>query len=130
MEATSIDIRNEIRHANDKFERNFAKGDATGMASLYTEDGVLLPTGSDMIKGKNGIRDFWQGAMDMGVKEAKLETVELEQCENTAIEMGKYTLSGEGGQAIDQGKYIVIWKQENGQWKLQKDIWNSSVGAN
>jgi ketosteroid isomerase-like protein len=29
--------------------------------------------------------------------------------------------------ALDKGKYIVIWKQEDGQWKLHRDIFNSSM---
>lgn len=84
------------------------------MANLYTEDGMLLPTGSDFV---------------MGIRQAKLEIVEVEHHGDTAIEVGQYTLSGEGNQVMDQGKYIVIWKQQNGQWKLHRDIWNSSVNA-
>lgn len=120
-------IKSEIRSANDRFEQNIGKGDAMGMANLYTEDGMLMPTGSGIIKGKAAIQDFWRGAMGMGIKSAKLETMEVEQCENTAIETGHYTLAGADDQVIDKGKYIVIWKNEGGSWKLQKDIWNSSL---
>jgi ketosteroid isomerase-like protein len=67
--------------------------------------------------------------MDMGIKEVKLEIVEIEAYGDIAIEVSKYTLQGEGGQALDTGKYIVIWKQEGGQWKLHRDIFNSSMPA-
>ena len=67
--------------------------------------------------------------MDMGVKEVELETVEAEGHGNTAIEVGKFTLYGADGQVIDKGKYIVIWKKEAGQWKLHRDIFNSSTPA-
>jgi hypothetical protein len=30
---------------------------------------------------------------------------------------------------LDEGKYIVIWKQVEGQWKLHRDILNSSRPA-
>jgi ketosteroid isomerase-like protein len=63
----------------------------------------------------------------MGIKEAGLETVEVEGHGDTAVEVGKFTLKSEGGQVLDQGKYIVIWKQEEGQWKLHRDIFNSSM---
>jgi len=33
------------------------------------------------------------------------------------------------GYVLDKGKYIVIWKQEEGQWKLHRDIFNSSMPA-
>lgn len=127
MTSTSSDVRAEIRSANDQFEQMFAQGNSVGMTSLYTLEGMLLPTGSGMVQGREAIGKFWQMVMDMGVKGAKLETVEVDQQGETAIELGQYLLSGEGGQRIDQGKYIVIWKMIDGQWKLHKDIWNTSL---
>jgi len=43
-----------------------------------------------------------------GVKAAELETVELEQQGDTAIEVDKYALKWAGSALLDQGKYIVI----------------------
>jgi ketosteroid isomerase-like protein len=99
------------------------------MANLYTANGQLLPPNSDFVTGGAAIQAVWQSVMDMGVKDAKLETVELEAHGDTAIEVGKYTLSGEGDQVLDSGKFVVIWKQEGAQWKLQRDMWNSSMAA-
>lgn len=118
-----------IKAVNENFMATYKRGDSAGMAALYTENGQLLPPGSDVVEGKEGIQAFWQSVMDMGIKEAKLETVELEDHGTTAIEVGRYTLSGEGGAVMDSGKFIVIWKQEQGQWKLHRDIWNSSMPA-
>ncbi len=90
---------------------------------------MLLPTGSDAVTGKPAIQAFWQGAMDMGIKGLGLEIVELEDHGSTAIEVGNYSLSSEGEEVIDRGKYVVIWKQEDGRWKLHRDIWNSNTPA-
>jgi ketosteroid isomerase-like protein len=46
-----------------------------------------------------------------------------------AYEVGKLTLKGEDGTVLDSGKYVVIWKRENGQWRLHRDIWNTSMPA-
>ena len=119
-------MRSEIRKADDVFEQTFGRGDAAGMADLYTNDGMLLPTGSDFVQGKEAIQEFWQGAMDMGIKEAKLDIVEVERHGDATTEVGRYELSDAGGEVMDQGKYIVVWKQEGGQWKLHRDIWNTS----
>lgn len=116
-----------IKSANQKFMDTFGKGDAGGVARLYTETGQLLPTGNDFVMEAQAIQRFWQSAMDMGIKSAKVETVELEEHGNTAIEIGKYSLGDQAGDVMDQGKYVVIWKQEGGQWKLHRDIWNSSL---
>ncbi len=67
--------------------------------------------------------------MDMGIKAIKLETIEVEGYGDTASEVGRYILESGDGQVLDQGKFIVIWKQEAGQWKLHRDIINSSMPA-
>jgi ketosteroid isomerase-like protein len=105
----------------------FRHGDAAGLAALYTEHGQLLPTQSEVIEGKLGIQSFWQGVMDMGITAAHLETLEAEDHGDTAHEVGQYTLEGAGGHVRDRGKYVVIWKHAGGQWKLHRDIWNSSM---
>jgi len=125
----STEVREAITAANEEFMNVFSQGDAAGIASLYTEDGQLLPPNSDLISGKPGIQAFWQGGMDMGLKSATLEIVEVEAHGDTAIEVSKYTLQGDGGQVLDRGKYIVIWKREHGQWRLHRDIFNSSLPA-
>jgi uncharacterized protein (TIGR02246 family) len=129
-QSTSTGVQAAIAAADENFMAAFNRGDAAGLADFYTENGQLLPTGSDFVTGKAAIQAFWQGAMDMGIKKTvRLETVEAAGHGDTAIEIGKYTLSGEAGNVMDSGKYVVIWKQEGGQWKLHRDIWNSSLSA-
>ena len=120
-------IHDTIVAANQKWMAAVEQGDAAGMAALYTRNAQLLPTNSDFVSGSEAIQTFWQGVMDMGIKQAHLETVEAEGMGNTAYEVGKYTLYADEGQIVDHGKYVVIWKQEDGQWKLHTDIWNTSA---
>ena len=126
-------MRSEFRAAiaatNEKFIMAVGLGDAAGMAAVYTENGRLLPPNSDFITGKSAIQTFWQGVLNMGIKAVKLETVELEGHDDTAIEVGKYALMDGGGKTLDTGKYVVVWKRELGQWRWHRDIWNSSMPA-
>ena len=118
-----------IAAANREFVAAFNGGNAAGVAALYTEDGQLLPPNADVMAGKEAIQAFWQGAMEMGIASAQLEIVQVEDLGDTVTEVSRYTLCGADGQVLDQGKYIVIWKREKGQWKLHRDIFNSSVPA-
>ena len=86
-----------------------------------------MPTGAESAKGKAAIAAFWQGAMDMGIKSAKLDIQELEQHGDTVIDVGLYTLKSADDEVLDQGKYIVIWKNEDGSWKIHRDMFNSSL---
>jgi uncharacterized protein (TIGR02246 family) len=120
-------IRAVIAARNEEFMDAARRGDAAGLSALYTVDGQVLPPNADFVTGRQAIQAFWQAVMDMGVKEAALEIVEVQGHSGTVIEVSTFTLSGEEGQVLDKGKYIVIWKQEDGQWKLHRDIFNSSL---
>jgi uncharacterized protein (TIGR02246 family) len=126
---TVTELRGAIAAANESLAAAFNRGDAAGMATLYTENGQVLPPNSDFVTGRQGVEAFWQAVMDMGIKEVKLESGEVEDHGDTAIEVSTFALMGEGGQVLDKGKYIVIWKQEEGQWKLHRDIFNSNLPA-
>lgn len=126
---TSTEVRDTIVAGGKAFMAAFERGDAAGLAAFYTENGQVLAPNSDFVTGRPAIQAFWQAVMDTGIKAITLKTVEAEGHGDTAIEVGKYTLHGEEGQQLDKGKYIVIFKQEGGQWKLHRDIFNSSMPA-
>ena len=119
-------VKDAIIKCNEKFLEAFNNGNAKGVAMNYINDAKLFPPNSDEIQGLEGIEAFWKGAMDMGIKTAKLETVKAEGFGDTAIEEGRYKLFLENGQMADHGKYIVIWRKTDDVWKLDLDIWNSS----
>ncbi len=123
------DVSREIKEANSSFMEAFKSGDAAAVAASYAEDGKLFPANNEVVEGQDAIETFWQGAMNMGVNEVILTTIEANGCGNTAYEEGRYMLHTRDGSMIDQGKYIVIWKKVGGQWKLYEDIWNTSNPA-
>ena len=127
MSTKTSEIHTTISALAKSFESTFARSDAAEIADFYTEDGMLLPAGSDFVRGKQDIKYFWQVAIDMGIKSIKLEVLEVEQHDDTTIEMSRYTLSDVDGGVIDSGKGITIWKNKDGTWKLHRDIWTSSL---
>jgi hypothetical protein len=61
--------------------------------------------------------------VSLGVKDAKLSTVDAAAAGDTVVEVGRADLTLEGGQTLAV-KYVVHWKQEDGIWKWHTDIWN------
>ena len=122
-------IFEQITRTNELFSEAFKRGDAEGVANLYTETGQLGPSNSDFLAGRSAIKGFIQGMMDSGVQSIQLITNELEEFEDTAIEIGRFVLKNGDDQIADEGKFIVIWKLESGKWKLHRDIINSSMPA-
>jgi uncharacterized protein (TIGR02246 family) len=123
------EIRSAITAGNANFMAAFQRGDAAGVAACYTSDAQLLPPNGEPMSGTANIAAFWQGAMAMGIKDAKLETNHVEARGDLAVEVGQYTLTIQpaGADAMtDGGKYVVVWKNEGG-WKLYIDIWNTNT---
>ncbi len=125
----TVDIREEIAAANAEFMAAANRGDAAALAALYSHEAMLMPPNNDFFTGRDAIQAFWQAVANSGVTGCKLETVEAELCGETAIEVGRFHLYIPGGVEADHGKYIVIWKQEEGHWRLHRDIFNSSKPA-
>jgi ketosteroid isomerase-like protein len=120
-------IKEEILAANEKFMDTFRGGDFAKLASYYTENAKLLPPGSEMLIGQENIQNFWKGGSEMGIKAVKLETLEVIESDQIAVEDGRYTLTiqpDENTNVEEKGKYVVVWKFADG-WKLHVDIWNS-----
>ena len=126
--AQSSKIDPAILSANKTFMQAFSQG-ATDMGKFYASDAQLFPPNGEMISGNTAISPFWKGAFNMGIKNATLETTQTEKAGDCIIETGAYTLAGADGKPMDNGKYLVVWKNEGGNWKLYRDIWNSSVAA-
>jgi len=122
-------VAQEIAQVNRKFEAAMGRSDADGIMQVYTSSGSIMPPNSPIITGTAAIRDFWQSVIDMGVAGAELRTVELDGLGDTVNEIGQFTLKAADGSVADTGKFIVIWKRENGTWLWHHDIWSSENAA-
>lgn len=127
MTIQSTESLTGIAEVNKTFMRAFEQGDAAGVAALYTDGGQVLPPGSDIITGKEGIEAFWSAVMEMGVKKVELHTLELDHQGDTAIDVGRAGLYTETGDKIDDLTFLVVWKREAELWKMHRDIWNSDT---
>ena len=122
-------VRTAIEAGEQQFAAAFSRGDSAAMAALYTPNGQLFPAHSDIVSGRQAIEQFWQGVLKSGAKGAMVTTLEVDGQGNTAYEVGKYTLVGDGGKVLDTGKYVVVWKRHQGQWRLHRDIWTTNMPA-
>ncbi|MFN2509433.1 MAG: DUF4440 domain-containing protein [Chthoniobacterales bacterium] len=120
-----------IRLANQEFMASLAKGDAAALAAMYSKDAQLMPANAEVIRGRDGIQKYWQAAIDAGLKELKIETLEVHGGggSDTVAEVGKFSALGAGEKIIDEGKFIVIWKREDGKWRLHRDMFSSNQPA-
>lgn len=125
------DAESIVKRNNRRFSQSIRARNLAAVEDLYTEDTVLMPPNADMVRGRSGTREYWSAAIKMGLRNATLTTIEVQKTGDEIREIGSYRLRivPEHRRAYeDVGKYLTVWKeQQDGTWKLQKDIWNSDL---
>lgn len=121
--------KKEIESANQAITVFMANGDSVGIASAYSKEGSVMFNNMPSIKGKENLTTAWGGFIRAGVNKLTLTTLEVWGDENFITEEGIFEIKTKDDAAIDKGKYLVLWKKEDGKWKLHRDISNSDLPA-
>ncbi len=72
---------------------------------------------------------MWERFIKNGFKHLELKTEELTTRGDIALEMGTWASRGQmpdGKPWSAEGKYLVTWKKDKGNWRLWRDIWNAN----
>lgn len=129
---TSFDltaVKSAIAESNKAYGESFASGDSAKFISRYTTDGCLMPANAPKLCGAEALGMFFKGAITMGVKNIVLTTEDVMGGPEFVIEIGTYDLKGDANLSLDNGKYIVVWKMEDGKWKMFRDMYTTSLPA-
>ena len=126
------DLEEKINKINREIEKNIIAGNVEAQLKHYTDDAYSLPNFSPMMHGKDEFLSAHEQGEAMGIKitKFKLETVDIIDGENFAIEIGKYSLTltmpGMPTPIEDAGKYLTVFeKQDDGSLKIKVDTWNA-----
>ena len=127
---TSFDLvkaKKSIEDANTEHMNLIKNSDSIGFANHYTSDAKIMAPGSPTISGRDNFRGFLHGFAKMGLNDFRLKTVDVWGSNDLLGEEGNWSLYDAKGTELDHGKYVVLWKQEDGKWKLFRDCWNSDA---
>ena len=114
-----------IDSINAKWVEQIRDGDSAALASHYSSDAELLTNGSNPIEGKD-ILSAWGSMIRSGLRDWTFTTTDLQGNSDFLIETGNYEIKDSNKKLADKGKYLVVWKKQNGDWKLYRDVGVSS----
>jgi ketosteroid isomerase-like protein len=103
--------------------------DAEACAAFYADDGRIMPPNAPAAEGPKAIAEVWKGLFQLKDFSLTFEPsrIAVAGAADVAYDIGTYSLSfvGEQGPVQDRGKYVVVWKKVQGDWKVAADIFNS-----
>jgi uncharacterized protein (TIGR02246 family) len=124
-------IEQDIKDVTMRFGEAFNRGDVAAAVEFYTDDAKFLHPNTEIVSGKQAIKEFFETGRAFGLRRINFESIEVGYDGDLAYERGviNMDLEPEGGQAmVDKGKYLVVMKrQADGSWKVAVDIWNSDL---
>ena len=128
--ASTFDLekaKTAISEEQQKFTVALSKSDSIGYSSIMHSQAIVFPPNMEPITGQEKLVSFAYNSFKYGVSGIALQTTEIWGDQDLIVAVGTYDLKGKDGTTMDKGKYIELWKDDNGQWKLYRDMWNSSM---
>ncbi|HKE88815.1 MAG TPA: DUF4440 domain-containing protein [Gemmatimonadales bacterium] len=124
-----------IDAANASWARLTSTGHADSIADLYTANALMMPPNMATVRGRDSIRAFF-AVMNTMKGTLAITSTSVWASHDAATEVGRWTYTWAAGAtrpagmpAVDSGKYMARWVQDNGKWLTSQDIWNSDLPA-
>ncbi|WP_297690699.1 DUF4440 domain-containing protein [uncultured Eudoraea sp.] len=115
-----IKARAIIDSLDKKFSKHFFEGDSLALYNMYAK-GAYFGTS----KGKD-ILSSWGGQIRYSIENDMpnllFTTTSLTTDNEFLFELGKYQMKDSKGNLKGEGKYLLVWKQEDGKWKIYRDM--------
>lgn len=119
-------VKSEITAAVADFMVKFNAGDINAVMDLQSKDCIVMPPFGAVARGKDQVRAFWTDVVqNVGMTDISYQIIEVEALtRDIASELTLFegTIAG----VRQTGKYCVIWKREEGNWRLSHDTFNAT----
>jgi len=107
-------VKAHIVNMSQSYSQRFLTNDSLFYVERYCADAEVLAPNAPAIKGRDSIRKYFFG--EGSNTDAKIE-----------LPTGKINFPDGKGGSFDKGKFIALWKNEGGKWKLYREIWNTDI---
>lgn len=128
--ASVFDIRQgeaSIAQANRNLIRAYKAGDTSQIAQIFTTNARVMVANQAPIEGRNNISQFFAALMKDSITDVKLNTSKISGDSTILVEEGTYQFLNKKGSQTDNGQYITLWQPQGGNWKIYRDMLESSV---
>lgn len=121
--------RRIITEQNTRFTAAHVAGGIATIDSMFTPDAKSYPPGSAAVSGVEALHDFTVEYIKSGVSEFREETTDFYGNAEYMVDAGTYIVTYGPTHVTERGKYLNVWTQVNGRWKIKANMWNTDAPA-
>ena len=119
-------MRKTIQENNTRFTAAHIRRDGELIDNMFARDGkVMLPESEPEI-GREAISKVTPEYIAAGISEFKEETTDFCRNEDVLVDQATYLAVNGKDKAKEVGKYLNVWRKEDGFWNVYADIWNTN----
>lgn len=111
-------LEKEIELRLREYENLLQKGDSIGLGDMYMAEAEIIPS---TIGRENIIKSF--GRMIRDSVTGSFQTTDLWGNDDLLVEEGTGVWYQGKGIMVGRGKYLLVWKKDDGTWKILRDTW-------
>jgi ketosteroid isomerase-like protein len=120
-------VKAHIIEMNKTYSDRFTTNDSAFYISRYCKDAEVYCPGIAAVKGRDSIINFFYQNGTNSETKIELPPGNIYGNEELVVEEGTYNFPDGKGGSVDKGKFIALWKQEDGKWKMYREIWNTDI---
>lgn len=117
----------KIKERAALFSSYLMGGEKQSVIEMYTTDAKIFPANKEILGGKD-LAAYWNPPGESKWKTTfhKITPMEIKIWGSEAYDYGYFEGTSSNGEEESswRGKYVVIWRKEDGLWKIYLDIWN------
>lgn len=121
--------RRLIAQQNVRFTSAHVAGDVATIDSMFTSDAKSYPPGAGAVTGLTALHDFTVEYIKGGVTEFREETTDFYGNAEYVVDAGTYVVTYGPAHVTERGKYLNVWTQVEGRWKIKANMWNTDAPA-
>jgi ketosteroid isomerase-like protein len=114
-----------VREATTALEAAFNSNELDKIVTLYADNSVFMPPNKPLLRGRGPLKSFYDGLHQGGWKDLKLTPEDVAGHGPLAYESGSYSMMN--GQTSDRGKFLIVFRNLGGSWKIEYTSWSSDL---
>ena len=119
-----------IRKLDTDWSAAAGSKDVDKTVSYYADDASAFPFNAPIATGKEQIRQVWAHLTSLPGFSLSFSPTKIEVAKSgdIAYDIGTFELKtndAQGNVSTEVGKYVVVWRKQDKQWKVVADIFNT-----
>ena len=119
--------RRLITQQNARFTAAHVVGDLATIDSMFAPNAKSFPPGANAVSGLPALHAFTVEYLKAGVTEFREQTTDFYGNAEYVVDAGTYVVTYGPAHVTERGKYLNVWTQVNGTWKIKANMWNTDA---